>query len=118
MYGLPPDFDPTIFVGKELIQVSFSANTVFFDFDNGLAVNLQSCLRLRHGSTTGWQLLEVSIESSDLMRLIGHSVVSSTGSSDGTLSMEFDHGATLEFLDPTPQYEAYHIHLGDYIIYV
>ena len=28
MYGLPPDFDASVFVGTELIQVSFSANTV------------------------------------------------------------------------------------------
>jgi hypothetical protein len=107
-----------VFVGKELELVSFASYTVRFQFGGDVAVTLESCLRLRHAEAAGWQLQELPLESSDLMRLIGRTVASASGDSEGTLSLHFEHGATLEFLDPTPQFEAYQIHLGDYTIYV
>lgn len=42
MYGLPSDFDASIFVGRELQQVSFTVNTVHLTFDGDVAITLES----------------------------------------------------------------------------
>jgi hypothetical protein len=46
------------------------------------------------------------------MLLLGHQVVTVTTNVSGTLTLTFDHGHVLEFLDDSSTYESYHIRHG------
>jgi hypothetical protein len=112
MYGLPQDFDATVFVGKELVQVSFSANTIHFSFDAHISVTLLSSFVYSSASDDARSTQAVPVQSSNLMSLIGHTVDSADAKPDGTLTLGFDNGHSLTFLDDSQNYESYWIHIG------
>jgi hypothetical protein len=47
MYGLPQHFDASVFVGRTLDHVPFTANTVHFAFDGDVAIKLFSSCQHR-----------------------------------------------------------------------
>ena len=112
MYGLQQDFDATIFVGQELIQICFSANTVDFTFSGDILITLESSFIYRSTPTGADHREAVPVSSSDLMHLIGHKIDSATATSDGTLALIFDNGHALTFLDDSTDYESYSIRIG------
>jgi hypothetical protein len=44
VYGLPSDFDPTVFVGRELERITFGVNVIVLAFDGDLTVSVSSSL--------------------------------------------------------------------------
>ena len=113
MYGLPDDFDASIFVGRELEQVCFWAYSIHLVFDRDVSVTLESSFSFR--STPDKELVDESIpvRSSDLMILIGRKVEHAWAERNGTLNLSFAGGATLVCLDETKQYESYRIRIAD-----
>jgi hypothetical protein len=113
MYGLPKDFDASIFVGHELTQICFTANTIDFAFGDDIAITLTSSFK--HSSATNdWEHTEsVPVSSSTLMRLIGKRVTSADAVKDGTLTLSFETKERLTFLDDSRDYESYSIRIGE-----
>ena len=109
MYGLPPDFDPSIFIGRELLQVSFTANTVHLAFDADIAITLESAFEFHLDKRTEVVKQSPPVQVSSLMSLIGCQVCSASSDSDGTLILEFAGGGTFTCIDDSKQYESYHI---------
>ncbi len=123
MYGLPVDFDPTPFVGRRLDRICFAQSTIFFYFPKDLAkeeilngaasdeitIALESSflLQARPGDAGTKQTSPVT--SAEVMRLIGKNVTAAKSKRDGTLTLTFEDGAILQFLDESPQYESYQI---------
>jgi len=109
MYGLPVTFDASVFVGVQLMQVSFSANTVNLVFEPEIVVSIEAAFVVSAGA--GLQPVKYSppVQSSDLMTLIGEHVVAATGNADGTLVLEFDNGGKIVCLDDSLDYESYKI---------
>lgn len=113
MYGLPEDFDVSIFVGRELVQVSFTTNTVHLAFGGDVAITTETSFVLRLSGWTEEARQELPVESSNLMALIGHRVRLANAATDGTLTLHFEGGGILTFVDDSKEYESYHIHTPD-----
>ena len=109
MYGLPVDFDLSIFVGRSLQLVSFTVNTVHLAFNEDLSITIESSyahqLETHHPETR----TEVSARESTLMRLLGKVIESAEAFDIGTLVLHFEGGQLLKCFDDSSQYEAYKI---------
>lgn len=114
MYGLPKDFDGSVFVGREVEQVAFSINTVHLSFDEKVGLTIESSFV--HTSVSPTDKLtktSVPVAESSLMRLIGKKVETVDPMPDGTLKLYFEDGQVFICFDDSVQYESYHIWNGD-----
>jgi hypothetical protein len=118
MYGLPRDFDATVFVGRELITISFSANTIHLAFSDNISITLTSSFVYCDASSDACLNQTIPVRSSNLMHLIGQTVDTATATPDGTLALVFDNGNSLTCLDDLQNYESYSICIGDREIFV
>lgn len=112
MYGLPRDIDVSFFVGKTLHVVSFAVNVIYLDFDSGVRISIESSFhhQQKHevvNHQLGTMQSVYMIQTSSLMQLAGHEVVTALGTDDGTLTLTFDHGQVLQCLDDSEGYECY-----------
>ncbi len=110
MYGLPADFDGSVFVGREVVEVSFTVNTVHVVFEGDTSITIGSRFVLQLGEVREEQA--VPVKSSSLMALIGRSVRLVYASPDGTLRLQFEGGDALTCLDDSKMYESYQIHFS------
>jgi hypothetical protein len=113
MHGLPADFDGQFFVGKDLIAVTFSANTVSFSFDGEVLVTAEAPFKYKATLADPGEVQPVPAQSSTLMRLLQHQVHRVSATTDGTLELTFDDGQMLIFVDDSGPYESYHVKNGD-----
>ena len=112
MYGLPHDFDASVFVGRELESVCFAANSIELSFDQDVSITLQGTFRFRPSTEDDEETCAVPVERSNLMRLVGRVIDRAASAPDGTLIL-FAGEATLTCVDDSPEYESYQIRLGD-----
>ena len=111
MYGLPRNFDPTLFVGRTIELVSFTSNTVHLAFSGDrCSLTIESSFEHNPG-VTGRERVhsEVPVVESGLMRLVGRSVAIAEVEGEGTLFLRFDDGQTLRLFDDSEEYESYRI---------
>jgi hypothetical protein len=110
MHGLPNGFDAGFLVGKTLEEISFTANTVYFGFGDGVSVTVLSSLQhLLPSEREGSNVQTVPLSESKLMQIVNHCVVGARGESVGTLVISFDNGHSLFVFDDDPHYETYWI---------
>lgn len=110
MYGLPADSMHHASPNRELVEVSFTVNTVHLAFADDASITLESAFVLR--SDQGAERQAPPIKSSRLMGLIGQRVRSSHAQPDGTLTLEFEGGDGLDCLDDSKEYESYQIRIN------
>ncbi len=108
MYGIPSDFDPSIFIGRELQQVSFTVNTVHLTFDDDIAITLDSSFVFQLDRAEKEVKQAPPVRVSSLMSLVGRQISASSCSS-GSLTLEFTPGGTLTCIDDSKEFESYHI---------
>jgi hypothetical protein len=113
MYGLPRDFDGSVLVGRTLEMVCFSQYQVYLHFDAETTITIEGAFSYKTDHP-----VDVPVQQSNLMELIGASVSAARGDENGTLCLVFDNGATLEVYDDTKQYECYTISYGGKVIIV
>lgn len=115
MYGLSKELDVSFLVGKTLNSITFGLNIIHFNFDKGVSVTLHSTYRHRKKYDVDHHELGTiqtvfKCQSSSLMQLLEHSVVSAQSGDDdeaGTLSLTFDSGDELSFIETPGPYECY-----------
>jgi len=113
MYGLPADFDASVFVGRELEQVCFSVNTIRFDFDGDIAITATSSIVLTLSAGTEPEQQAPPVVASRVMALVGRKVRSAQSHTDGTLRLCFEGGGSLTYRDDMKSYESYYIRIAD-----
>lgn len=118
MYSLPKDFDESVFVGRELEQIAFTANTALFSFGEDLSVNLESSFTLRDQPLDAVEKQSIPVKSSRVMRLIGTRVSSAKASANGDIMLTFEDGSQLEFRNDSKHYESYALRIGRREIFV
>jgi hypothetical protein len=118
MYGLPEDFDASVFVGHDLEHIMFTSNTVFFSFGPELSVNTTSSFLYRKEALGSETKQVVPVGSSDVMSLLGKSVKVSRSDRSGMLELTFDDGQMLTFYDDQPSFESYSLRVGKREIFV
>jgi hypothetical protein len=115
MYGLSKDLDISFFVGRTLNSITFGLSVIYFNFDKGVSVNLTSSYRHQKEYDADHRQLGTiqtvfKCQNSSLMQLLEHSVVSARAGDDdeaGTLSLTFDNGDLLSFIETPGPYECY-----------
>ena len=118
MYGLPKDFNGSIFVKKEMIQVCFNANQMIVHFEEGLSVISMGSFGRASGKRDREIVHELPVTSSDIMELLGHVVMEALVEENGILRLRFDNEQILTFYNDKPNYESYHIQMGKRTIIV
>jgi hypothetical protein len=108
MYGLPREFDGGFLVGRVLEMVCFAQYQVCLHFDQRITITIASAFSYRTDS-----VVEVPLQESNLMELLGTSVSAAVGDENGTLSMQFSNSQTLRIYDTSKQYESYTIACAD-----
>jgi hypothetical protein len=112
MYGLPKDFDGSFLVGRTLEMVCFSQYQVYLHFDEKIIITVASAFSYKTDL-----VVDVPVQESNLMELVGSSVLAASGEVNGTLSLLFNTGQALKIYDTSKQYESYAIaHDGKEII--
>lgn len=119
MYGLPKDFDASVFIGLTLERATFTKNQVIFDFEKSVSLLIEGSFAHSHEDKAKQEdVKEPPIETSSVMELLECVVQTASGHEDGTLSIVFENGQSLTCYDDRPNYEAYQIKLGDRTILV
>ena len=118
MYGLPDDFDATIFVGCTLELISFTANTIHFAFDKQTSITVSGSYALKRGVHHGIERGTAPASSSQLMVLIEKQILSGQADKEGTLTLHFTDGFQLEIFDDSKDFESYSMTVGESTTYV
>lgn len=113
MYGLPSDFAASAFAGQELTQVSFTTNTVHFSFDEHHSITAESTFGYRPDAYSVEATQTIPAVRSEIMGLLGKTVLHAEADSDGVLKLEFAGGGSLVFRDDSKEYESYQICIGE-----
>ena len=109
MYGLPQDFDFSIFSGRVLEQVCFREYQIALLFDQDVSVTVEGTFaHLAPDGTRQPGTTEFPVVASSAMALVGRRISVAKGTGDGTLSLLFDNGEQFVCYD-TPGYESYHV---------
>jgi len=75
---------------------------------------VESSFRFRNVVHDVYRTPTPPISSATVIRLLGQTVASATAEKNGTLTLTFGNGETLQMLDSgAPWYEWYHIRFGD-----
>ena len=109
MYGLPSDFDASVFIGRELQMVAFTVNTVHLSFDGEVELTIETSFDVQLDDTSEAVRQAPPVQTSSLMSLVGRTIRSARAHSDGTLMLDFSGGGTLTCIDDSKEYESYHI---------
>jgi hypothetical protein len=112
MYGLPPDFDFTVFAGRRLEQICFAEYQINLHFDGEVGIGVESTFSYDSGRRQPTQVVEVPVTTSDLMGLLGHQVSEAREEKAGTLVLVFDNDHTLRIFDDSREYESYRVWVG------
>lgn len=113
MYGLPTEFDASVFVGKQLQLICFSENTISFSFDENVMLTILGSYVFQEGTNALIQKHRVPVMSSNLMCLVGKIISHAEGRADGSLKLEFDTAHVLTLIDDSKEFEAYTIRIGN-----
>lgn len=119
MYGLPPEFDAGVFVGRTLHEVCFTENQVLLGFDGDVRISIQSSLSHQlAGTEMAPEVTTVPVSSSTLMQLVGLQVAGASADTDGTLCLTFSNDDVIYIFDDTSEYESYQLNIRGQLIVV
>lgn len=119
MYRLPDNFDGTFLIGCILEQICFNQNQASFHFSNEISIVSEDKFSYQwSGLENCIDIYVVPIKESKIMKLLGCSIIKVHGDTDGTLTIEFEHGDIIKYYDTSSQFESYQIINGDNVIVV
>jgi hypothetical protein len=113
MYGLPSDFDPQIFVGRELEAVTYAVNVIVLAFTPQLTVSVSGSAPDRPTQDRDALIDRAPVAESELVSIVGDSVVTVELKSPRELILELARGGEITLLDDEDMYECYLINTGD-----
>lgn len=113
MYGLPGDFDPTVFVGRRLEAVTYGENYIRLDFGVGLGIVALSDVAHQATKGSGFSVDRVpSSDPSSLHTYVGRDVVAALVDPPRRLELALDGGGRIRLTDDSDQYESFVISIG------
>jgi hypothetical protein len=119
MYKFPDDFDGRAFVGRTLEMICFNANQVYLHFDKKVSICAESSFLLsKHSSDEDRVIVSIPLKNSEMVELLDHSVTEIAISDRRNLTLRFDHGQSLSFVDQSELYESFRFVIGDTTIIV
>jgi hypothetical protein len=115
VYGIPENFDPTIFVGATMESVSFGWYVVGLTFSADTTIHVTVEGGYDHAGPNGaWhdEARDLPLSESRLMNLPGKEVTEAVVENPQALLLTFADGQTLRILDTSQQYESFQISRG------
>lgn len=113
MYGLPADFDPRVFVDRQLEAVTFAENVIVLSFGTGLTVSVSGSIPYDAGPGVGPGVDTPPVATTQLVGLVGQHVRAADLKSPRELVLCLGEAASLTLLDNNDHYECYIISFGD-----
>jgi hypothetical protein len=113
MYGFPKDFDPLIFVGRELETITYAVNVIVLVFADRLTVSASGSLSYRIANDAETGVDRPPVIRTSFVSLVGRTVLAAELKSTRELVLEFDGGGSVTLLDDAGIYECYLISIGD-----
>lgn len=114
MYGFPKAIDVrNTFVGRQLVTVTFSANTVAFAFDEDVAVTAENEHAVRCSADEEFTKVEIPPNTWPVSDFVGRLVREARVLEGGTLELGFEGGAALRFIEDESGFECYHLRVGE-----
>jgi hypothetical protein len=107
MYGLPDSIDWSFLYKRTLESVCFVKHQLYLHLSDTCMISVESEMSIDKGGMEGLPGVLTPLHS-----LIDRSIVSASGTKEGTLSLTFEGGVTLHIHDSPKQYEAYCITLN------
>ena len=112
MYGLPEDFDASVFLGRELSLVSFTINTVYLCFDEVHSITIEAQFLYQPSAEEKEIIQTIPGTYTKILSLIGKQVIQAESQKGGFLRLSFEGGGSVTCLDDSKQYESYHLQVG------
>jgi hypothetical protein len=112
MYGLPTDFDPQVFVGRQLDRITFAVNVIVLAFSDQLTVSVLGSLPYRVAATIEPSVDRPPVSCTSLVSIAGRSVVAFDLKSRRELVLELEGGASITLIDDSDSYECFLIYNG------
>lgn len=109
MYGLPSDFDPQIFVGRELESITYAVNVIVLSFSDQLIVSVAGAVPYRIGKDAEPSSDRPPAGRTKLVSLVGRSVQTFDLKSPRELVLGLGGEACVTLLDDADNYECYQI---------
>ncbi|MGB9377097.1 MAG: hypothetical protein WCB04_06240 [Mycobacteriales bacterium] len=107
MYGLPANFQPTIFEGRQLTSVTFAENVIHLNFDEELSVSVLDAVAYRNASDNDEMVDAPPLASTSLVSLVGQYVTAGRVESSRQLLLELEGGGWLRLTDNSEMYESF-----------
>ncbi len=119
MYKFPNDFDGREFVSRALEMICLNANQVYLHFGNRISICTETPFLYNKHSPHG-DSIPVSIPPTnvDLIELLEHRVTDVALSEGKNLTLLFDSGQSLSFVEEQEPYESYKLVFGDKVIII
>lgn len=109
MYGLPADFDYSIFAGITVVQIAFMEYSVRIEFDSDLSILMESSYSHQLHAGDEERVVLIPPNNSTLMQLVGKEVVSAGAQDSHTLVLRFKGHHILKCFDDNKMYECFKI---------
>ena len=117
MNRLPVGVDLSFFHGQRLIQLCIGKHELQLNFDEGVTISVESVIGLAKAQHAETRCEDLTQAVPLLTGLLNLAIASATGTSEGTLQLEFEDGRRLSIYDSGRQYESYTIkHRGQIIV--
>lgn len=115
MYGVPADLDLSHFVGATLEFITLAKYQVVFHFEPAASVSAEGrwCLVDCDGNVVDESGDNGPRETFGVQRCIGQRVIGAQAAPPDTVSLTFESGHVLRFVDDSPDYESFHLDPGD-----
>lgn len=113
MYGFPSDFDPQVFVGRQLESVAYATGVIVLSFDGGVVVSASAPISFRLPDE-GVDTVDEPYGSSSgrLVHLASARVESAELPTQQELLLRFRGGGTLKLVDADEHYESFLVNDG------
>jgi hypothetical protein len=111
MYGIPKGTDLSFLEGCELLQVCVGEGEVILNFAPHVSIAIQSDVVIFLGEHARRHRAATAIGKA-MLPFLRQSITEATGTTDGTLRLTWDSGASSSILDTWREYESYVIRRG------
>ena len=118
MYGLPSDFDSSVFVGHRLESVTFAENVIVLDFSDAISVSISGTVLYQESPAASPQRERPAASRTSLISAVGRTVEAVELKSPRELILRLERSFSVTLLDDSDAYECYLISVGDQEIVV
>jgi hypothetical protein len=118
MYGLPKGEDFAFFIGRTLLQACFGGHDLILNFDEDVRVTVTSSVGCLVSSASIRRFTDFRQAAPFVLALVNRTISAVETGENGTLTLKFDNGGSLELYDDSNDFESYSIKHGEHTIVI